>query len=73
MLDHAAELLRTVQHVTRLVVGRAVRWLPPTEHGRVVTEKLTGKILGRSFPDGLESELDRAFAGVRAIYERVLT
>jgi [glutamine synthetase] adenylyltransferase / [glutamine synthetase]-adenylyl-L-tyrosine phosphorylase len=72
VLDHAAELLRTVEHVTRLVVGRAVRWLPATEHGRAVTEKLTGQILGRSFSDGLEDELDRTFGGVRTIYERVL-
>ena len=72
VLDHAAELLRTVEHVTRLVVGRAIRWLPATEHGRNVTEKLTGQILGRAFRDGLESELDRTFAAVRAIYERVL-
>jgi [glutamine synthetase] adenylyltransferase / [glutamine synthetase]-adenylyl-L-tyrosine phosphorylase len=71
VLDHAAELLRTVEHVTRLVVGRAGRWLPATEHGLKVTEKLTGQILGREFPDGLESELDRTFAMVRAIYERV--
>ena len=72
VLDHAAELLRTVEHVARLVVGRAVKWLPATEHGREVTEKLTGQILGREFPDGLESELDRTFGRVRAIYERVL-
>ena len=65
VLDHAAELLRTVEHVARLVVGRAVKWLPATEHGRRVTEKLTGQILGREFPDGLESELDGTF-GERA-------
>ena len=58
--------------MTRLVVGRAVRWLPATEHGRKVTEKLAGQILGRSFSDGLESELERTFGGVRAIYERVV-
>jgi [glutamine synthetase] adenylyltransferase / [glutamine synthetase]-adenylyl-L-tyrosine phosphorylase len=72
VLDHAAELSRTVEHVTRLVVGRAVRWLPATEHGRNVTEKLTGQILGRSFSNGLENELERTFGGVRTIYERVL-
>jgi glutamate-ammonia-ligase adenylyltransferase len=71
-LDHAAELLRTVEHVARLVAGRAVKWLPATEHGRQVTEKLTGQILGREFPQGLESELGRTFGKVRAIYERVL-
>jgi glutamate-ammonia-ligase adenylyltransferase len=72
ILDHAAELLRTVEHVARLVVGRAVKWLPATEHGRKVTEKLTGQILEREFPDGLERELDGTFEKVRAIYERVL-
>jgi glutamate-ammonia-ligase adenylyltransferase len=73
VLDHAAELLRTVEHVARLVVGRAVKWLPATEHGRKVTEKLTGQILECEFPQGLESDLDVTFERVRAIYERVLS
>jgi glutamate-ammonia-ligase adenylyltransferase len=72
VLDHAAELLRTVEHVARLVVGRAVKWLPATEHGRQVTEKLTGQILGREFAEGLESELEATFGRVRAIYEKIL-
>jgi [glutamine synthetase] adenylyltransferase / [glutamine synthetase]-adenylyl-L-tyrosine phosphorylase len=72
VLDHAAELLRTVEHVARLVVGRAVKWLPATEHGRKVTEKLTGQILECEFPQGLESELDGTCEKVRAIYRRVL-
>ncbi len=71
-LDHAAELVRTVEHVARLVVGRAGKWLPATEHGRKVTESLTAQILERDFPDGLENELDRTFGQVREIYERVL-
>ncbi|MGH9504023.1 MAG: hypothetical protein ACRD20_14320 [Terriglobales bacterium] len=71
VLDHAAELLRTVEHVTRVVVGRAGKWLPATEHGRKITEKLTGQILERDFPDGLEGELDQTFSRVRAIYDRV--
>ena len=72
ILDHAAELLRTVEHVARLVVGRAVKWMPRTEHGRKVTERLTGQIMGREFPEGLEGELDGTFRKVRAIYEKVL-
>jgi glutamate-ammonia-ligase adenylyltransferase len=71
-LDHAAELLRTVEHVARLVVGRAGKWLPATEHGRQVTEKLTGKILSHEFPQGLDLELARTFGKVRTIYEQVL-
>ncbi len=72
VLDHAAELLRTVEHVARLVVGRAVKWMPATEHGREVTEKLTGQILGRGFPEGLEGELETTFGKVRDIYEKIL-
>src|SRR5438105_2700329 len=70
-LDHAAELLRTVEHVSRLVVGRAGKWLPATEHGRQVTQKLTEQILRREFPDGLEKELERTFSEVRTIYDRI--
>jgi glutamate-ammonia-ligase adenylyltransferase len=73
VLDHAAELLRTAEHVTRLVVGRAVKWMPATEQGRKVTERLTGQILGRAFTEGLESELDATFGKVRTIYERVFS
>ena len=72
VLDHAGELLRTAEHVSRLVVGRSGRWLPATEHGRQVAEKFTAKILGRNFSDGLENELSRTFESVRAIFDRVL-
>jgi glutamate-ammonia-ligase adenylyltransferase len=71
-LDHAAELLRTVEHAVRIVVGRARKWLPATEHAQQVTEKLTAKILGREFPHGLEAELVETRKEVRAIYDRVL-
>jgi [glutamine synthetase] adenylyltransferase / [glutamine synthetase]-adenylyl-L-tyrosine phosphorylase len=72
VLDHAAELLRTTEHVVRLVVGRSLKWLPATEHARQVSERLTGKILGRTFAGGLEQELDATAAQVRSIYTRVL-
>jgi glutamate-ammonia-ligase adenylyltransferase len=70
-LDHAAELLRTVEHVVRLAVGRAGKWLPATEHARRVTETLTSQILGREFPQGLEAELIAVFARVRGICARM--
>ena len=70
-LDHAAELLRTVEHISRLVVGRSTGWLPATEHGGQVTEKLASKILSREFPGGLERQLEQTFATVRATYQRV--
>jgi glutamate-ammonia-ligase adenylyltransferase len=72
VLDHAAELLRTAEHVSRLIVGRPGKWLPATEHGRQVAEKFTAKILGRHFSDGLENELSRTFETVRGIFDRVL-
>ena len=72
VLDHAAELLRTAEHVSRLVVGRPGKWLSATEHGRQVAEKFTAKILGRDFLDGLENELSRTFESVRGIFDRML-
>ena len=72
ILDHAAELARTVEHVLRLVVGRNNRWLPAAEHPRQAIETLTAQILHREFPNGLEHELLRTFAEVRNIYERVV-
>jgi glutamine synthetase adenylyltransferase len=70
-LDHAAELLRTIEHFSRLVAGRAGKWLPATENGRQVTQKLVEQVLGREFPEGLEAELLRTFTNVREIYDRV--
>jgi [glutamine synthetase] adenylyltransferase / [glutamine synthetase]-adenylyl-L-tyrosine phosphorylase len=70
-LDHAAELLRTVEHVVRLVAGRARKWLPPTEHARRVTQHLVSQILRQSFPQGLEAELIRSCERTRDIFFRV--
>jgi len=72
VLDHAAELCRTVEHVLRLVTGRNGRWLPSAEHARYAVETLTSKILRRDFREGLEQELLRTFTQVRSIYERVV-
>jgi glutamate-ammonia-ligase adenylyltransferase len=70
-LDHAAELLRTVEHVVRLVVGRARKWLPATEHANRVTEKLVSEILRRDFPQGLETELLQTCQTTRKIFNRL--
>ncbi len=72
VLDHAAEFLRTIEHVVRLVVGRALKWLPATEHARRMAETLTAKVLGRSFGGNLETELHVTMNRVRATYARVL-
>jgi glutamate-ammonia-ligase adenylyltransferase len=71
ILDHAAELLRTVEHVVRLAGGRARKWLPATEHANQVTATLSAEILGCKFSDGLEPQLLQTFAAVREIFNRV--
>src|SRR3954470_13046427 len=70
VLDHAAELCRTVEHVLRLVTGRNGRWLPSAEHARGAVEKLASQILRREFSEGLEKELLLTFTEVRSIYDR---
>jgi [glutamine synthetase] adenylyltransferase / [glutamine synthetase]-adenylyl-L-tyrosine phosphorylase len=72
ILDHAAELARTVEHLLRLVIGRNTRWLPAAEHPRRAIEKLASQILRRDFSEGLEQELLQTFAEVRKIYDRVV-
>ena len=72
ILDHSAELARTVEHLLRLVIGRNTRWLPAAEHARQAIEKLASQILRREFPEGLEQELLRTFAEVRTIYDLVV-
>ena len=71
-LDHGGELLRTVDHLGRLVVGRRNKWLPATEHAYQATEKLTSKTLKRKFLQGLEAELAAACGEIRRIYGRIL-
>jgi glutamate-ammonia-ligase adenylyltransferase len=72
VLDHAGELCRTVEHASRLVIGRNMRWLPAADHPRQAIEKLTSQILRREFDDGLEQELLATFKNVREIYDRVI-
>jgi [glutamine synthetase] adenylyltransferase / [glutamine synthetase]-adenylyl-L-tyrosine phosphorylase len=72
-LDHAAEFLRTVEHVVRLVSGRTYKWLPPTEHARDTVTKLTERILGRKFAEGLEMELSAVLTETRTIYGKVMS
>jgi glutamate-ammonia-ligase adenylyltransferase len=71
-LDHAAEFLRTVEHVVRLVTGRVQKWLPATEHAQDATEKLTAQILNREFANGLGAELLETLSKARTIYDKVL-
>ena len=71
-LDYAAEFLRTVDHVIRLVKGRARPVPPGSEHGTGVVEKLAGRILQTDFPNGIEQELDRVTTEVRSTFSRLM-
>src|SRR5262249_40562644 len=72
LLDHAAELCRTVEHAQRLVIGRKTRWLREAEMPGHEIEKLTSQILRREFSQGLEQELLTTFRKVREIYDDVI-
>jgi glutamine synthetase adenylyltransferase len=72
-LDHGTELLRTVEHVVRLVSGRSYKWIPPTENARMITEKLVERILSRKMERGLEVELTETLTNTRKIYEKLST
>lgn len=72
ILDAGAELLRTLEHVIRLVSGKARKSLPAGEHARNTTEHLTARILGRRFAKGLDNELAQTARAVHEVYERLL-
>jgi glutamate-ammonia-ligase adenylyltransferase len=71
-LDAAAELLRTIDHVVRLVTGRRRKSLPVSDHPRQVSEQLVSRMLGRTFREGLARELERTYRLVRPVYQKVL-
>jgi glutamate-ammonia-ligase adenylyltransferase len=46
VLAESARFLRTVEHVIRLVSGRARKWIPLAEHPRRAVQKLLWRMLG---------------------------
>jgi glutamate-ammonia-ligase adenylyltransferase len=72
-LDRHAELLRTAEHVFRLVSGRSRKTLPVAGPAHAACEELCSRILHREFPEGLDITLRFALVGVREIYNRLLT
>jgi glutamate-ammonia-ligase adenylyltransferase len=72
LLDHAAEFLRTVDHVLRLVTGRTAKGLPTSPQSLATVEATTSAILRRKFAEGLESELQRTYQQVREVFARLL-
>ncbi len=72
ILDHSAELLRTVDHVLRLVTGRTGKGLPTSPQSLAIVETTTSAILRRKFAEGLETELQRTYQQVREVFARLL-
>ncbi len=70
--DTAAELLRTLEHVVRLVLGRPRKSLPVAEQARETVQRLTARFLDREFHGGLEAELERSSQAVRHVYAQVI-
>lgn len=71
-LDSAGEFLRALEHVIRLVVGRARKTLPVAGQARQATETLLSRMLRREFQNGLQEELSILMAEVRKIYLTLL-
>jgi len=72
-LDRHAQLLRTVEHVVRLAVGKSRKTLPVAGPARTACDTLCARILQREFPEGLDITLRFALVGVREIYNRVIS
>jgi glutamate-ammonia-ligase adenylyltransferase len=64
--------LRTVEHVVRLVSGRAHKWLPVAEHPRRAVQKILWRILGADDSFDPEMRLTEALQHIREIYARYL-
>ncbi len=71
-LVDAARFFRSVEHAVRLVSGHARKSLPVGGQARQATEELATRILKKSFPPGLEGELQNTFTGVRALYRHLM-
>jgi len=71
LLD-AARFLRTLEHVIRLVTGRARKWLPVAEHPRRAVQKLLWRMLGAEDSFDPEMRLPEVMRQTREIYLRYL-
>ena len=71
-LDYAAEFLRSLDHVIRLVKGRARTAPPEGEHDSEVVERLVGRILQSDFSGVIEQELNRVRTEVRAAFNKLM-
>ncbi len=67
-LAAAARFLRTVEHVVRLVTGRARKWLPVAEHPHRAVQKVLWSVLGSEDSFDPEIRLGEVLRKTREIY-----
>ncbi|HZP22318.1 MAG TPA: hypothetical protein VFB04_02655 [Terriglobales bacterium] len=67
-LASGAHFLRTVEHVVRLVTGRARKWLPVADHPRRAAQKLLWRVLGANDSFDPEMRLTELMRQTREIY-----
>jgi len=67
-LAENARFLRTVEHVVRLVSGRARKWIPLAEHPRRAVQKLLWRVLGAEDSFDPEMRLSDVLRETRNIY-----
>jgi len=67
-----ARYLRTVEHVVRLVSGRARKWLPVADHPRRAVQKLVWRMLGGSDNFNPEMRLVEVMQRTRRVYSKYL-
>ncbi len=67
-LEDSALFLRTLEHLVRLVTGRARKWLPVAEHPRRSVQKLLWRVLGAEEGFDPEMRLAEVLRQTREIY-----
>ena len=67
-LQESALFLRTLEHLVRLVTGRARKWLPVAEHPRRAVHKLLWRVLGADDSFDPKMRLEEAMQQTREIY-----
>ncbi len=69
-LMQGALFLRTLEHLVRLVTGRARKWLPVAEHPHRALQKLLWRVLRADDSFDLEMRLSEVLRQTRAIYRQ---
>ncbi|MFI5115171.1 MAG: hypothetical protein ACHP8B_00590 [Terriglobales bacterium] len=69
-LRQSALFLRTLEHLVRLVTGRAHKWLPVAEHPHRALQKLLWRVLRTAYSFDPEMRLSEILRQTRAIYRQ---